>query len=275
MPSRPALLPSLHSSPLPSPRSSPSSLAAPSPVVARPELTEARLARALRDLGSHVRRGLGPALETPRCATGLPEVDALLGGGVPRGRVSEVTGPPSSGRTSFALALLAEATRRGELAVVVDADDAFDPVSAEAAGVALPRVLWVRARRTSEALRSAERALEARGFPLVLLDLGQAPDARALAGAATWPRLARAAAGAEAALVVVAGRRCAGPWCELALDLEAERACFEGEGGAPALLTGLDVRVVLARSRSAAPAGAERPGAARAGHAVSLRLRSA
>jgi hypothetical protein len=223
----------------------------------------ARIERALRDLGARVQRGGGPSLPMPRCATGLPDVDALLGGGVPCGRLSEVTGPPSSGRTSFALALLAETTRRGELAVVVDAADAFDPASAQAAGAVLARVLWARARRTSEALRGAEHALRARGFPLVLLDLGDAPASRALGGA-TWPRLARAAAASAAALVVVSGQRCAGPWSEVALEMRAERAHFDEAGGAPPLLTGLDVRVVLARSRSAA-----------AGRSVALRLRTA
>ena len=105
-----------------------------------------------------------------RLATGIPALDQLLGGGFPRGRLSEVTGPLSSGRTSLALSLLAGATQRGEIVAAVDGADAFDPASAEDAGVLLDRVLWVRAPRGREALRSAERLLEAHGFALVLLD---------------------------------------------------------------------------------------------------------
>ena len=80
-------------------------------------------------LAERVRAGAAPgdADALPRLATGIDALDALLGGGFPRGRVSEITGPLSSGRTSLALALLAAATRAGEIAAVVDAADAFDP----------------------------------------------------------------------------------------------------------------------------------------------------
>jgi recombination protein RecA len=103
--------------------------------------------------------------------TGIPDLDRLLEGGFPHGRLSEIAGPLSSGRTSLALCLLARATRAGEMVAVVDAADAFDPASAQAAGARLDRVLWARAPGWREALRSAERLLEAHGFALVLLDL--------------------------------------------------------------------------------------------------------
>ncbi|RIK98478.1 MAG: recombinase RecA, partial [Proteobacteria bacterium] len=110
--------------------------------------------RALRsslpaELAEHLRAGDAPAEHAalPRFATRIGAVDALLGGGFPRGRVSEITGPPSSGRTSLVLALLAAATRDGETTAVVDAADAFDPASARAAGVDLGRVLWARPPR--------------------------------------------------------------------------------------------------------------------------------
>ena len=79
------------------------------------------------------------------CApTGLPSLDAQLRGGVPRGQVSEIVGPRSSGRTSVLRALMATATRRGELVALIDTLDRFDPASAVAAGVDLARLLWVR-----------------------------------------------------------------------------------------------------------------------------------
>jgi recombination protein RecA len=76
-------------------------------------------------------------------SSGAPAIDALAGG-LPRGCLTEICGPASSGRTTLLLAALAAATRRGEFCVVVDASDALDPHSAAAAGVELDRLLWVR-----------------------------------------------------------------------------------------------------------------------------------
>jgi hypothetical protein len=75
--------------------------------------------------------------------SGIPAIDALTGG-LPRGCLTEICGPASSGRTTFLLAALAAATRRGEFCTVVDASDTLDPHSAASAGVALDRLLWVR-----------------------------------------------------------------------------------------------------------------------------------
>jgi recombination protein RecA len=76
-------------------------------------------------------------------SSGAPAIDALTGG-LPRGCLTEICGPASSGRTTLLLAALAAATRRGEFCAVVDASDALDPRSAAAAGVELERMLWVR-----------------------------------------------------------------------------------------------------------------------------------
>ncbi|MGC1451293.1 MAG: hypothetical protein WA830_14790 [Candidatus Sulfotelmatobacter sp.] len=76
-------------------------------------------------------------------SSGIPAIDAMTGG-LPRGCLTEICGPASSGRTTLLLAALAAATRRGECCVVVDASDALDPQSAAAAGVELDCLLWVR-----------------------------------------------------------------------------------------------------------------------------------
>jgi len=76
-------------------------------------------------------------------SSGVPAIDALTGG-LPRGCLTEICGPASSGRTALLLSALAAATRRGEFCVVVDASDALDPPSAAAAGADLDRLLWVR-----------------------------------------------------------------------------------------------------------------------------------
>lgn len=76
--------------------------------------------------------------------TGIPNLDTLLCGGVPRGSIVEVCGSASSGRTSLILSLLAKATERQETCAYVDVSDALDPMSAAAAGVDLKRLLWIR-----------------------------------------------------------------------------------------------------------------------------------
>jgi hypothetical protein len=148
-----------------------------------PPDTARRLDALLRDLGPWLRRGGRPAEPLPRLPTGIADLDRLLGGGFPRGRLSEIAGPLSSGRTSLALCLMARATRAGEMVAVIDAADAFDPASAEAAGSRLDRVLWARAPGRREALVGAERLLEAHGFALVLLDLSPAAPQPSVASA--------------------------------------------------------------------------------------------
>ncbi len=203
----------------------------------------------LRDLGAQVRRGGSPSRPPAPCATKIPAVDELLGGGFPRGCLSEITGPPSSGRTSLALALLATATRRGELVAAVDVADSFDPESAAAAGTELSRILWVRAPGPREALRGTERLLQAHGFALVLLDLAE-PKAsgRSCTHPGTWTRLARASAATNTALVVLSKRRVAGAFTRLAVETRSVRARFTGT---PALLEEFEIEVALVRHRAA------------------------
>ncbi|MFI5087056.1 MAG: hypothetical protein ACHP7I_01575 [Terriglobales bacterium] len=96
--------------------------------------------------------------------SGIEALDALTGG-LPRGGLTEICGPASSGRTSVLLAVMAKMTAQGEVCALVDASDSFDPQSAEAAGVELRRVLWIRCspRRHGENRvigRSGDRVIE-------------------------------------------------------------------------------------------------------------------
>jgi len=204
------------------------------------------VAALLRDLGPRLRRGSQTGIReaTGRLPTGLPEIDRLVGGGFPPGRLSEIAGPPSSGRTSVALGLLAGTTRAGQVTAVVDAADAFDPTSAEIAGVVLERVLWVRAPGPKEATRCTERLLEAHGFALVVLDLAHSEGTPATA---TWQRLARAAAATGTALLVLGLARRTGPYADLALEMQATRAHFSGT---PSLLESLEIEAVVVRHRT-------------------------
>ena len=129
------------------------------------------------------------------CTTGVDAVD-VLSGGLPRGCLTEICGPASSGRTSLMLAALAQATGREESCALVDASDAFDPVSAAAWGVALERVLWVRCGGHAEhALKATDLLVQGGGFGLVVMDLGDTPVATARRISMTsWFRLRRAQA---------------------------------------------------------------------------------
>lgn len=216
--------------------------------------------RLLRDLGPRLQRGAraaavaaaGPARVL---ATGIPALDALVGGGLPAGRTSELCGPPGSGRTSVALALLACATRAGAAVGVVDGADAFHPASARAAGVRLEHVLWARPPGAAAAVRCCERLLQARGFAAVVLDgAGCGAEIAALPSAA-WQRLARTAAATDTALVVLCPRRVTGPFAELVLELRPTRARFSGGGGSPRLFEGLEIEAVVTRQRRGSPAG--------------------
>ena len=96
-------------------------------------------------LASRIPSALSPAVQQePRLLPiGIPAVEALLGGGLPLGGISEFTGPATSGRTSLALALLGEATAEAACAYI-DVSSSLDPKSAAAAGVRLENLLWVR-----------------------------------------------------------------------------------------------------------------------------------
>lgn len=113
-----------------------------------------------------------PFVET--VPTGVPPID-LLTGGLPRGSLTEIYGPPCSGRTSLLVSALASRTAASEVCALVDARDAFDPHSAEAAGVRLQQLLWVRCRNVDQALRATDLLVQGGGFGLIALDLGDTP----------------------------------------------------------------------------------------------------
>lgn len=104
-------------------------------------------------LASRIPSALTPAprIIRPVAATGIPEIDALLEGGLPLGAITEMTGPECSGRTSVALSFIAQMTQTAKVCAWVDVSNTLQPESAAAAGVDLARLLWVRCgvQRTS------------------------------------------------------------------------------------------------------------------------------
>jgi len=84
---------------------------------------------------------------------------------VVRGAVTEISGGPSSGKTSFALSLLAKLTADGEVCALVDASGGFDPCTATQAGVKLENLMWIRCGGDVEkAFMSADYLVQAKGF---------------------------------------------------------------------------------------------------------------
>jgi recombination protein RecA len=91
-------------------------------------------------------------------AFGVIPLDERLHGGVPRGQVSELIGPTSSGRTSLAWTWLGAATRRGESVALIDTFDRFDPATAEACGIELSRLLWIRGQAITKTAGAVDPA---------------------------------------------------------------------------------------------------------------------
>ena len=156
--------------------------------------------------------------------TGLCEVDSFIGGGLPRGSITEVFGPASSGRTSFMLSALAHATERQEVCALIDTNNAFDPKSASEAEINFERLLWIRcARHLEHAFKSTDLLLQGGGFGLIVLDLGDvaAKDARRVISS-WWYRFRRTLEATPTALLVIAEESCVRSCALLALELKQE-----------------------------------------------------
>ena len=202
-----------------------------------------------------------------RAATDVAALDACLRGGLPRGQLSEIAGPPSSGRTTLALQTMAASTRRGEIAAFVDTFDRFDVASAAAAGIDLDRLLWIRGSdRTwgpasagpdgpdaiiNRALKALNLVLQAGGFACVVLDLADAPPA-ALTRIpyTTWLRVPRIIEGHDTACLLLTPQPLARSAGGVTLVLTG-RTRWTGDADRNRHLTGADltVRVVSPRRR--------------------------
>jgi hypothetical protein len=208
-----------------------------------------------------------------RLPSQLAVIDDLLDGGLPRGRVSELVGPQSSGKTSLLVTFLAAATRRSEVIAYVDLTDSLDPGLFAAAGVDLERLLWVRPPSLKDAVRCAEIILQAGGFAAVALDLSLSLVTGyrlPITGYRNvWPRLARAAERSHAALIVLAPQRLTGSVATLGIETQARplwsTSFVSRSAPSPAyspervgvrarpLFDGFDVAVTVARSKLGPP----------------------
>jgi hypothetical protein len=181
-------------------------------------------------------------------ATGVSNVDAMLGGGIPRRSITEISGAISTGKTSFALSLLANVTQLGNACAWVDVNDALSPESAAAAGVELRRLLWLRMARErkaslsekpwsrlEQALKATDLLLQTGGFAVIVLDMSDVlPQHTMRIPLATWYRFRLAAEHARTALVFLTQSPCANSCAALALRCEsAETRPFSRHGETP------------------------------------------
>jgi recombination protein RecA len=174
--------------------------------------------------------GWRTALPPETVSTGVSEADRLTEG-CPRGRITEILGPVSSGRTTMLHAILAAATRRGEFCAVIDVQNSFDPVSACEAGVALAKLVWIRCSGNAEhALRTADLLIHGGGFGVVALDLAglDAAAARRIPQA-YWFRFRRAVEDTPTVLVVLGQEPQARSCAALLLEMQPGKPRFGGQ----------------------------------------------
>ncbi len=122
--------------------------------------------------GSIMRLGdSGPIAKLDVISTGSMSLDAALGvGGVPRGRVIEVYGPESSGKTTLALTIIAEAQKKGGKAAIIDAEHALDPAYARALGVDIDDLLVSQPDTGEQGLDIAEMLIRSGALDVIVID---------------------------------------------------------------------------------------------------------
>jgi hypothetical protein len=213
---------------------------------------------------------LDPYDEYAVAAAGVTALDASLGGGFPRGQLSELIGPHSSGRTSVLLQILAAATGRGELVALVDALDTLDVASAAAAGIDLERLLWVRGhvvpnpgmcrdvnpRAVEQAIKALMLILQAGNFGCVALDVADAPgEAIRRLPFTTWLRLQRILEGSQTACVLIGSEPMARSSAGLSVKMRRSESVGPGAKGSSRptgarSFKGLDVELDVVRARA-------------------------
>ena len=190
-------------------------------------------------------------------STGIAEMDALVGG-LPRGAMSEICGAACSGRTSLLLSALASRTAQEEVCALVDARDSFDPLTGDAAGIALGKLLWVRCQNIEQALRATDLLIQAGGFGMVAVDLSDVPTRTARqVPLNAWFRFRRAVEDTPTILLLLEQEPNAKTCASLVVRLEAREARWtEAAVGCypfATLLRGFSVGGDVVRSRIQIP----------------------
>lgn len=110
-------------------------------------------------------------VDIPAIPTGSLGLDIALGiGGIPRGRVTEIYGPESSGKTTLTMHMIAEAQKRGGLAAFIDAEHAFDKVYAEKLGIDIENLLISQPDNGEQALEIADHLIRSGAIDIIVID---------------------------------------------------------------------------------------------------------
>ncbi len=121
--------------------------------------------------GSIMRLGSGSKLDVDVISTGSISIDLALGvGGLPRGRICEIYGPESSGKTTMCLSLIAEAQRKGGLAAFIDVEHALDPKYARKLGVNVDDLLVSQPDSGEDALNITETLIRSNAIDVIVID---------------------------------------------------------------------------------------------------------
>jgi recombination protein RecA len=152
----------------------------------------------------------------------ISELDTVTGG-IPRGGLTEICGPESSGRTGLLISILASIAHQGEVCALVDGSDALDPHSLARAGMDSKRLLWVRCRNIEQALCAADLLLQGGGFGMLALDLaGFRASLVRRVPLSTWFRFRRAVEHTRTVLVILEHEPSTKSCSSLTLQMEPE-----------------------------------------------------
>ena len=195
--------------------------------------------------------------------TGVHALDSRTGG-IPKRGIAQICAPVgvSSGRTTLLLSLIREVTNRDEFCAFVDASDCFDPASAEAAGVDMSRLLWVRcqSRRGMQALEQsfkvADIIVQNGGFGLIAVDLSNVEEQLVRkVPLSTWFRFARVVEKMPTALVFLLSHPAAQSCSALTLHLSGRHGCWQGfpQVSHAHFLYGIEYGIEIGRSRMRKP----------------------
>ncbi|MFV0506501.1 MAG: recombinase RecA [Bacteroidales bacterium] len=121
--------------------------------------------------GAVMKLGDKPVVEVPAIPTGSVALDSALGvGGLPKGRVIEIFGPESSGKTTLAIHAIAQAQKQGGIAAMVDAEHAFDPTYAKKLGVDIENLLISQPDDGEQALEIADNLIRSGAVDILVID---------------------------------------------------------------------------------------------------------
>lgn len=176
--------------------------------------------------------------------SGTGPFDQALGG-FPRGAVTEVWGPLSSGKTTFFTTFVAHATSSGEFCALVDAGDSFDPAIAVRAGADLKRLLWVRCRNVEQALKAVDLLVHAGGFGVIVMDLSNIPSpvVRRIP-MSWWYRFRRAVEHTPTSLLVVETEPYVKNCAVMAVEFRQARVVWTGEHRRFRVLSRMGMRAI-------------------------------